>query len=258
MCWLRSLVAAILTLLMGLFIAGLLLDLVMQSSLALGLVRLEHDASSGSGMSHYSQWAVVLGSTAILSFFTLAYVVPLGKANWRSAGLVQGFILALFTEMYGSPLTVYFLASYLGVPFVGDGPEHLDGHLLARALAGLTGLEADQAASLTMAVNTGLMALGFLVIAIGWRQIYNSHGRLVTDGLYRFVRHPQYTGVLLVTLALLVHWPTIVTVAMWPVLVLTYYRLARREERQAEESFGEDYREYRRRTPMFVPGIGPY
>ena len=254
---LRSVLAAIvrlfLALAMCLFVAYLLIDLVMQLPLALGLVRIDHDMSSGDG--HYSQWPVVVVTTAILSFFTLAYVVPLGKANWRSAGLVQGFILALFTEMYGFPLTVYFLASYLGVPFVGRGLQHLDGHLIARALAGLTGLDPDQVAALVMAVSSGLMALGFIIIALGWRQIYRSRGELVTDGLYRVVRHPQYMGILVVTFALLIHWPTLITVAMWPVLLITYYKLARREERQAEASFGDAYRDYRRQTGMILPAI---
>ena len=186
---LATLARTMLGLAMCAFIAWLLLDLVMQLPVALGLVRIDHDMTDGGG--HYSQWPVVLISTAILSFFILAYVVPIGKASWRSAGLVQGFVLALFTEMYGFPLTVYFVASYLGAPFVGRGPEHLDGHLIARGVAALAGIDPNQAAAATMALSSGLMALGFTVIALGWRQIYGSRGELVTGGLYRFVRHPQ-------------------------------------------------------------------
>ena len=106
-------------------------------------------------------------------------------------------------------------------------------------------------------VSNGLMLAGLLLIGGGWRRIHGAHGALVTDGVYARVRHPQYAGLFLITIGMLIQWPTIITVATWPLLILVYYRLARREEREAERQFGDGYREYRARVPMFVPRLRP-
>jgi protein-S-isoprenylcysteine O-methyltransferase Ste14 len=70
------------------------------------------------------------------------------------------------------------------------------------------------------------------------------------------VRHPQYAGFILVMLGFLVQWPTILTLAMFPVLVWMYMRLAHREEREVRAEFGEAYDRYAARTPGWFPRIG--
>ena len=105
-------------------------------------------------------------------------------------------------------------------------------------------------------VSNGLMLGGLVLMGVGWRRIYRARGALVTDGPYARVRHPQYAGLSLVTVGMLVQWPTIVTLATWPLLLLVYWRLARREEREAEDRFGDAYRAYRARVPMFAPRLG--
>jgi len=69
------------------------------------------------------------------------------------------------------------------------------------------------------------------------------------------VRHPQYIGFLLLTLGMLLEWPTIFTVLLWPVLAVVYWRLAKEEDKEIEERFGEEFRDYKRRVPGFLPRL---
>jgi protein-S-isoprenylcysteine O-methyltransferase Ste14 len=111
-----------------------------------------------------------------------------------------------------------------------------------------------------MWIGFGLNFVGVVLVILGWKNIHKEYwskdsgeGRLVTAGIYRFMRHPQYTGFLIITLGLLVHWVTIPLLIMWPILIVLYYRLARYEEGILEEEFGEEYIEYRKNVPMFLP-----
>lgn len=107
-------------------------------------------------------------------------------------------------------------------------------------------------------VSNGLILAGFLVISAAWRVLYAAQreGALATTGPYAWVRHPQYAGFILVMLGFLLQWPTLLTLAMFPVLVWMYARLARQEEQEAIATFGEVYRDYARTVPGFIPGLG--
>jgi protein-S-isoprenylcysteine O-methyltransferase Ste14 len=198
----------------------------------------------------YGQWGTMIVSILIFSYFVLLFAQPMKKVEWRSLGVYEAFLVALFTEMYGFPLTIYILTTVFGVSLSFG---HREGHLLAAILSrtGVMGLNRSWA--FVMWLSSLLLLFGFFLVREGWRKVYHSKGELVTDGIYARIRHPQYLGIIIITVAFLIQWPTILTLLMWPILVTMYSRLAKREEKGLQEKFGEVYLEYQNRVPMFMP-----
>jgi protein-S-isoprenylcysteine O-methyltransferase Ste14 len=208
---------------------------------------------SGSGYA-YGMWVVVAFNVGLFLFFTLSFLKPRGSQEWRSMGVVTAFFVALFAEMYGFPLTIYLLTGWLGDTYPALEPfSHKLGHLWVVVFGGST-----LAWAMVMGLSLALMLMGYTLLSKGWSQIHAARGGLVTDGIYAYARHPQYTGLFLVIVGFLVQWPTILTVIMAPVLLLAYVHLARVEERRAEMEFGETYNDYVRKTPAFFPPLNQW
>ena len=200
-------------------------------------------------LAHSGAWAVALIMIVVASWVMYRYIAPKTWREWAGAGLVQAFIIALYAEMYGFPLTIYLLVRWFGLD-----RKYLSANLWSTLLGfGETGM------LISMLLGYGLLFLGIGLLAQGWREIHRAHAqkRLATDGLYGVVRHPQYTGIFIGLFGEgIVHWPTVFSVGLFPLIVLSYTLLARKEERRMVEQFGEAYRAYQRRVPMLIPRSG--
>lgn len=206
------------------------------------------------GDSAYGLWLLVILNSAIFIFFAFSFTNPKTKTDWRSFGAFSAFIVALFTEMYGFPLTIYFLSGWLAEKYPGvDFLSHENGHLLHTLLGFEGNAHWDP---LHMASNV-LIILGFFLLSAAWNVLHKAQQTrsLATTGWYARCRHPQYIAFIMIMFGFLLQWPTLPTLLMFPVLVVVYVRLAKREEQMAIQEFGDEYLRYRETTPAWIPKL---
>lgn len=215
-----------------------------------GWVAMQHDAPA------YGLWTLVVINSAIFILFAYTFFRPVTGRDWRSFSLYSSFIIALFAEMYGFPLTIYLLSGWLSARFPEiDWLSHDAGHLLEM----IFGWRANPHFGPFHILSFMFIGAGFYLLYRSWPVLYQAQrtGTLATSGPYARIRHPQYVAFVLIMFGFLLQWPTLLTLAMFPVLVAAYVRLAKREEQDALARFVAAYREYAEHTPRFIPRCAP-
>ncbi|MDX1251534.1 MAG: isoprenylcysteine carboxylmethyltransferase family protein [Gammaproteobacteria bacterium] len=205
--------------------------------------------------SGYGLWSLVIINSLVFIIFAFSFFKPRSKRDWRSFGAFSAFLVALFTEMYGFPLTIYLLSGWLQSRYPGINWFSYDaGHLLEM----LFGWRANPHFGPFHILSMIFIGGGFWLLAAAWKALYAAQQThtLATSGPYARIRHPQYVAFIMIMFGFLLQWPTILTLLMFPVLVYMYVRLARREEREVAREFGEEYTRYAARTPAFLPRWG--
>lgn len=203
----------------------------------------------------YGLWLMVILNSVIFIVFAFSFFKPKSAVDWGAFGGFSAFLVALFTEMYGFPLTLFLIAPWLERNFPGMNPFAHDTGMLWNIIFNIN---ADNPMfSWWHTVSMIIIGAGLILVVNAWQTLLKAYKeqRLATTGLYRYVRHPQYDGFLLVMIGYFMMWPTILTLLMLPILIVMYIRLARKEESAIEKEFGEAYREYKKKTPAFIPKL---
>ena len=202
----------------------------------------------------YGLWSLVILNSLIFIIFAFSFTKPKTTRDWRSLGAFSAFVVALFVEMYGFPLTIYLFSGWLATRYPEvDFLSHENGHLWHTIL----GLPGDPHWDPLHILSLFLILAGFLMLSSAWRVLYVAQrgNTLATKGLYARMRHPQYVAFVIIMFGFLLQWPTLLTVVMFPVLVFFYWRLALREEADAQAEFGAAYTVYAANVPRFIPRI---
>lgn len=209
---------------------------------------MSHDAPG------YGLWLLVIFNSAIFIMFAFSFFKPKTGRDWRTFGAFSAFIVALFVEMYGFPLTIYAMSGWLQSRYPGlDLMSHNSGHLWS-TLSGEKGNPHFGALHIASYIFLGF---GFYLLSSAWNVLYHAqrHHRLATKGPYALIRHPQYVGFVLILLGFLLQWPTLLTLLMFPFLLVMYARLSITEEKEMQQQFGSEYEAYIARTPRFIPSF---
>lgn len=203
----------------------------------------------------YGLWALVIFNSAIFVMFAYSFFKPATARDWRTFGAFSAFVVALFVEMYGFPLTIYLLSGWLQTRFPNlDLLSHNAGHLWSTLL----GEKGNPHFGPLHIASYVLLGYGFYLLSTAWHVLYHAQRRhtLATAGPYAHIRHPQYVAFVLILLGFLLQWPTLLTLLMFPVLLLMYGRLAITEENEMRRQFGKTFDAYAQHTPRFFPGFG--
>ena len=207
-------------------------------------------------MSHdqaaYGLWTVVVFNSAIFIMFAYSFFKPANARDWRTFSAFSAFIVALFVEMYGFPLTIYLLSGWLQTKYPGlDILTHDAGHLWSTLL----GEKGDPHFGPLHIASYVFLGFGFYLLSNAWNVLYHAQRRhtLATAGPYARIRHPQYVAFVLILLGFLLQWPTLLTLLMFPILLVMYGRLAVKEEAEMRAQFGTAFDSYAKQTPRFFP-----
>jgi protein-S-isoprenylcysteine O-methyltransferase Ste14 len=206
------------------------------------------------GAPAYGLWSLVVINVAVFAIFAYSFTRPRTARDWRAFGAFTGFLVALFVEMYGFPLTIYLLSGWLQRRYPGlDLLSHDTGHLWGT----LFGWHGNPHLNPLHVLSFALIAAGFILLAQSWPVLYAAQlfREPATTGPYAYVRHPQYVAFIVIMLGFLLQWPTLLTLIMFPILTAAYVRVARGEEREMRTAFGDMYARYAAITPAFVPHL---
>jgi protein-S-isoprenylcysteine O-methyltransferase Ste14 len=209
---------------------------------------MNHDAPA------YGLWALVVLNSAIFVMFAFSFFKPQTARDWRTFGAFAAFIIALFVEMYGFPLSIYLMSGWLQTKYPSlDLMSHNSGHLWSTLL----GEKGDPHFGPLHIASYVFLGFGFYLLSSAWNVLYHAQRRnaLATSGPYAHIRHPQYVAFVLILLGFLLQWPTLLTLLMFPILLVMYGRLAVKEEAEMRKQFGADFDTYAARTPRFLPSL---